>query len=271
MRVVEGVRLPPQPKIILAIQQELRKEDPSFPKIADLLSKDAALSAKVLKVVNSPLFSSGQEIDSISRALSRLGLMNFFTIVLMSSLKDALGNDPLANRLWEHSEIVAALCREIARKTRVVDPEYAYMAGLFHDAAMPILLKKFDHYEEVMEKVVSTGGDIQAYEVNRGSTHHAVVSYLLARSWGLPDEVIEAIQFHHTDNVQVFSDRSRTLGCVLMLADQLGRESAPWGTGTPEEADCWQGVYAQIQLELGIDEDDIKDFRESAAEIAQSI
>ena len=97
----QRINLTPQPRILLAISKALRSSQPSFQKINDLLYKDAALSAKVLKLVNSPMFSPEKKIDSIERALTRLGLLNFYTVVLSSCLKAVLSADNKENeQLW---------------------------------------------------------------------------------------------------------------------------------------------------------------------------
>ena len=111
----QRINLTPQPRILLAISKALRSSQPSFQKINDLLYKDAALSAKVLKLVNSPMFSPEKKIDSIERALTRLGLLNFYTVVLSSCLKAVLSADNKENeQLWKHTQIVSGLCRKVA-------------------------------------------------------------------------------------------------------------------------------------------------------------
>ena len=267
--LVEGVKLPPQPKVIMAINREIQKDEPSFAKIAELVSQDAALSAKVLKVVNSPLFNGGTNITSITAALSRLGLRNFFCTVLSSCLKDAMGVDEVTERLWDHSLLVAKLSEEIARKSRAVPPDQAYMAGLFHDASIPLLMQRSKGFIEVLEMVVARGGDIEAFEEAGFATHHAVISYMLARSWGLPDAVTNAIQFHHATALDLFADeQSRAFGAVLMLADYLSRQAAEENSNGSYRDQVWDELAPQVLSLLTLYDDDMDELRELAEEFA---
>lgn len=161
------VKLPPQPKVLLALNNEIKKKEPSFEKIAALIEQDPSMVAKVLKIVNSPFYSiSGNEMVSMDRALSILGLRNFVCVVLASCLKDMVGVTEETMRIWNHTLQVAKLCELIARKMGVVSPDSAYMAGLFRDSSVPLLLEKEPRYSEVMEMLVVDGGDVDAYEEN---------------------------------------------------------------------------------------------------------
>lgn len=267
--LVQGVKLPPQPRIVLAINEELKLTDPSFAKISELASKDAALAAKILKVINSPYYAVGHEIKTIKQALALLGIRNFQTIVITSSLKEIMGgNDEVTEMLWDHSLLVACLGRAIAQKVRGVDPESAYLAGLFHDAAVPLLMKKFGGYIEVLEMEVARGGKIAEFEQTKFKAHHAVAGFLLARSWGVADDVVEAIQFHHVDNLALYTNPSaRMLGAVLMLADQMARETSQ-DNELKDQDPIWKLMEPQVLAELQLDGNDLVDLREVASELS---
>ena len=242
---------------------ELEKDEPSFKYISDLVVKDAALSAKVLRIVNSSFFRRGKETDSIQRALARLGIMNFYTIVLVSCLKDSVGGDKQAQELlWDHTEYVAAMCAEIAKRTGLASSEYAYMAGLFHDCSLPVLIERQEDYARVLEMEATTGGSILQYEEANLDTYHSIVSYMFAKSWGLPSEIVEAIKFHHTDNLDTYKDsESRKLGAILILADHMSTSHhAAVGSDSFPNEPYWPQLLDQICDELGLDEDHLEDY-----------
>jgi len=257
-KLVEGVKLPAQPKIVLMINNELQKAEPSFARIGEYVEQDAALSAKVLKIVNSPFYNSGKKVDSLKRAVTRLGVMNFYSIVLVSCLRDVLGRgDPAKELLWEHTEYVAKMCSHLAKTSRTTSPEYAYMLGLFHDSALPILLDKFPGYRDVFDMEFSRGGEIEVFESENFASSHAVIGYMLAKSWGLPAEIIEAIHHHHADNLDIFSNaKARKLGAVIILIDHMARNQHACVTAEscPTEPK-WPRLFEQIKEELGLDED----------------
>jgi len=267
--LIEGIKLPPQPKIILSVNREIQKDEPSFQRIAEFVNQDAALSAKVLKIVNSPLFGTRKEISSIKLAVSRMGMKNFYCVVLSSCLRDSMGIDDKTERLWQHTTLVAKLCESIAKKIRGGAPEKAYMVGLFHDAAIPIIANKYKAAFETLEKDAIHGSDINAFEEQTYGTQHAVMGYLLARSWGLPDDVAEAIQFHHTTDLSLFSNTaSAQLGGILMLADHLSREVAEENEDTDFQDPAWNNIEDKVLSELALDKDDMLDFRELAQEFS---
>jgi len=269
--VVDGVKLPPQPKVMMAINHEVQKDNASFAKIAELISHDAAMSAKVLKVVNSPYFCGvgRKSITSLNTALSLLGLKNFYCVVLSSCLRDAMGIDEVTERLWDHTLLVAKLCEVIARKHRRVLFEQAYMVGLFHDAAIPLLMQKHKSYIDVLEMVVARGGEVEPFETQNFSTNHAVIAYILGRSWGLSEEMMNAIRFHHSSDLEVFPDEtSKTLGAILMLADHLSRVVAEENRGSQYSDSVWERVAPQVMSMLEFDNDDMADFLETARDYA---
>ncbi len=268
--LVERVKLPAQPKVLLAISDEMKKEHPSFERIAGLIEQDPALAAKVLKVVNSPFYrTSDHALPSMIQALSILGLRNFYCVVLTSCLRNVVGVTEATINLWNHTLVVAKTCEMIARTTRTASPEAAYLAGLFHDSSIPMLLEKEPRFEQSMRMVVSLGGDVEAFEQKNFNTSHAVVSYLLARSWQLPEVVCDAIQQHHNSDLAVFpSDRSRRLGAALMLADHLARPSTLPDAERRQADDFWHHVEADVLYELGLRKSEVEEFSSFARECA---
>lgn len=268
--LVERVKLPAQPKVLLAIGDEMKKEHPSFERIAGLIEQDPALAARVLKVVNSPFYrTSAHTLPSMIQALSILGLRNFYCVVLASCLRNVVGVTEATISLWNHTLVVAKTCEMIARTTRMASPEAAYMAGLFHDSSIPMLLEKEPRFEQSMRMVVSLGGDIGAFEQKNFNTSHAVVSYLLARSWHLPEVVCDAIQQHHSSDLTVFpTDQSRRLGAALMLADHLARLGARQDAQQHQADGFWHEVEADVLYELGLQGSGLEEFSAFARECA---
>lgn len=258
-KLLEGLRLPSQPKTVAAISEELTRKEPSFKKITDLISQDPGLVAQVLKIINSPLFGLKREVLSIKTALSLLGLKNFYAMVMTSAVREALGfKSPILERVWQHSALVAKLAEQIARQVEGVSPDEAYLVGLFHDSATPVLLGKFPEYAEVIERVVVLGGDIRGYEEERFNTHHALVGAMLAKSWGLPVPLFKAIRFHHSDSLQPLTDpKSRRLTAVLMLADFLSRQASGGELHEDGERERWEVLRREIEAELCLESVDV--------------
>ncbi len=269
--IVRGIKFPPQPSILVALTKELQQTEPSFNTVLALLKKDIAISAKLLKLINSPLYCSGKKIDSIERALARLGLFNLHSIVLNSCLKETfIDNDASSEKLWEHTQVVAETAKNIAHISKATCCEHAYMTGLFHDAALPLIKQKDEYFQQVIDMDTLRGGDIRHFETHNTltKTHHAVIGNLLARSWGLPNDVCEAILLHHDNDFELFSNgNSRALGMILVLADIISRQCCE--EHEAEEHQEHTHVFEQIILELNLDEHDLEELYSQATEIAQ--
>jgi HD-like signal output (HDOD) protein len=267
--LLKGITIPPQPKIVLDLMNLFKGQDPDFGKIIGLASSDVALSAKMLKLVNSPLFGASAMVESLDQALLRLGLDNFYNLVLVSSLqatfKTRKEDQALIDALWAHSLKIARACELIAAETPelqgMVTPHLAYMTGLFHDCSMPLMLGKFGDYREAFYTVLDNALSIEM-ENRQFSTNHALASYLMAKTWRLSMSVCQAIMNHH--NAEYGKDgvdeaASKKLWAILILAEWL----APMETEEDDFLrqdivdDEWIAVYDAIYDELYLTEDRI--------------
>ena len=202
--LLKGISIPTQPKIVLDLMDLFKLPDPDSGKIVKLISADVALSAKMLKLANSPLFRASTKVDSINHALMRLGSKNFYNLVLVSSLQSTFKtrkeDQVLIDALWDHSLKIAKVCELIANESHelkgLAPPDLAYMTGLFHDCSIPLMLGKFDDYRDVFFLVLNNAMSIEM-EDKQFSTNHALASYLMAKTWYLPVPVCRAILSHH--------------------------------------------------------------------------
>ena len=278
-KLVNSIGIPAQPKVIMELNREINNRVTNISVISDIISKDVAMSAKILKVVNSPFFGLREKVDSIDRALSMMGLGNFNKIILASSLRETLGGkDPAIERFWDHSMTTAAVAIYIAEKIKMESPEQAYTAGLFHDCGIPLLMKKFPDYGELVdfalgvvnsEALKGSAKSIVGIEDERYSTHHCAVGYIVAKSWNLSPVVHQSIWYHHYIHLDVHNNpATKRLSAVLILADYISSYimfSSGGSCPVESEAD-WSQMHASILYELGLNVDDVKDFKEDLSD-----
>lgn len=242
--LARGVNLPPQPRILQEIDVLAQRDDVTLRAIAALVGRDAGLTARLFKVVHSPVFGLRREVDSLDEALSLMGLKPALTVIKSAALRDAIG-DPGAqlDAFWDRANDIAVLCSLIARRQRDVlriAPEHAHMAGLFHDCGVPILMQRFPGY---CRDIARTWPDLEQEDAAH-NTSHAVVGYLLARNWKLPQPVSQAIRHHH-DPAQALAAETPLIA-VLLLATHLRNLFYGYhDTG-------WAAVETNILAELGI-------------------
>ncbi len=277
--LIKSVGIPAQPQIVMDVNEEINNPNVDLRRISELVSKDVAMSAKLLKIINSAFFGLREEVDSIDRALSLLGLRNFNNIILASSLREALGgHDPVIEKFWNHSMATATICSKIARKIAFQSVDQAYIAGLFHDCGIPLLMKKFPDYTQIAdyalsvvptESLVGKSKSIIGIENERFDTHHCAVGYLIAKSWRLSDAVTQSIWYHHYINIDIHKDRyTKTLSAILLLADYISSYLLFFSGGgcsvDPESE--WAKMHKKILSELTLNIDSLKDMKEDFIE-----
>lgn len=139
--------LPTLPEVALQVREVVDDPDATAKQLADIITTDAALSARLLKVANSPLYRGRVAIESVQMAVSRLGLSlvrNLVTSLVMEQMFKATSNrlDKRLRKLWQQSTQVAAASQVIATKLPGIKNDEAMLAGLIHAIGiLPILMK----------------------------------------------------------------------------------------------------------------------------------
>ncbi len=263
--LLQGVDIPPCPAILVELDTELRKDEPDQRVIARLISRDVALSGRLMLIANSPAFATGRELGSVTQALAVLGNQQVFNLVVSQLLKVALAGAPELpmDRFWESSALTAKLAAELARRLRCVRPDIAYTFGLFHDCGIPLIMKRFEKARDAL--AAANAAEFASFtdiEEELLGTNHAVVGYFLARRWRLPDFVAESILYHHDyamleDNSRI-SGNARALIALCVLAEHIIRLQAD-GEGEHEWAKASPLACEVFDLSLGAVDDLIED------------
>ncbi|KJU82982.1 signal transduction protein [Candidatus Magnetobacterium bavaricum] len=279
--LAKTLEIPSCPQIVIDVYNEIRSKKTDFRKVIDLVSKDVGLSAKVLKASNRPMFGAGR-IDSIEKAINLLGVNTFSTTVLASALNESMCSGAATahfEKFWRHSEVVAALSAHIAKTTKCVDVNMAYMCGLFHDSAVAIFVKKkYPDYTKLIDQAlgivpaIALSGEkksIIGLEEEIYNTNHCVVSFLLAKSWHLPDTVAEAVCYHHYVNVSIHDQQeTRNLSAIVLLAEYLreGYDNVR-GVGFYKNLEDWAEVHPKVLSQLYLSIEDVYDLKRDALDI----
>lgn len=181
-KIVSKINLPAQPTIVAEINKELNQEHPDFQNISKLVSQDASMAARVINVINSPFFGLARKVNSITQALTLMGLENFRKVILTACLQEKFeGANETDKVFWAHSVHTAVIAESLATSNRAmlvaegVTPDQAYMAGLFHDISIPILLKRSADYAPFTGVAMSHKSDIIEEEDRLVGSDHCVV------------------------------------------------------------------------------------------------
>ncbi len=190
-----SLQLPTLPEVALRVRDVVDDENASANQIADIIAQDAALSARLLQVANSPLYRGRQEIDRLSMVVSRLGnklVRNLVTSQVMKQMFQATNEmvDQRLRGIWEHSVQVAAIARVLAGNTPGVMPDQAMLAGLLHDiGTLPILYRA-----EERDELLDTPGLLDDLIARL----HTRIGGAILKHWKFPDMLV-AVAAEHED------------------------------------------------------------------------
>ena len=212
-----NIEIPPQPEIVRALMRERLSDSPEIERIVELIMRDAALTAAVLKAANSPYYGLRTKVSSISQCVTVLGMKNLGTLVMGLALRNSVNVEGM-DQFLEHARRSARLATLLARRMAIsTSIEEIQMYGLFHDAAIPVLMKHLPGYRQTVEAhALTSWADITELENNQHKIDHALVGGALAEDWGLPDNVVTAIKRHH--DTQIFYDASLNTHVLNLIA-----------------------------------------------------
>jgi HD-like signal output (HDOD) protein len=224
--LIRSIVIPPRPALLAEVQQEIDADDPDVGRIAQLIGRDVALTAGVLRSVNSPFFALSRKAGSLAEAIALLGLRRIGALVTGFALRQALqGDGTQLTRFWDVSGKRSYALVRLATGLRGVAPDTAQSFGLFCDVGIALLMQRFPDYGATLR--AANQSESQSFtEVEQAAhkTDHTCVGALVARAWGLPRQVGEAIRLHH--DYAIFHDPAVDDGVQRMVAMGLVAELA---------------------------------------------
>lgn len=253
-KIIDGTStLIAPPDVWFRFNEAVNTPNTTIQDISEIVKTDPSLVANVLKVVNSPFYGIRSKVDTISRAISIIGLDDLYNIitsvVAVNSFSKIATDLVKPATFWRHSFCTAILAKKLARTCHVLHTERLYVVGLLHDIGSLLLYAK---YPVESEKIIKeSGGDEELhYRIEKdllGFTHADIGAELL-KQWGLPDTLTESIRKHH----EPCSDDDNILDqCIIHVANALSNcyvlgtylEKLPEKSNTPNEC-----VWDYIQL-----------------------
>lgn len=174
----------------------------SIADVAKIISEDQGLTARILKLANSPLFGYFSKIDTITKAVTIIGVFQVRDLALALSVMDVFKGIPedLVNmeQFWKHSIATGLAARFLATMQREANLERFFVAGILHDIGRLVMYVRVpDLCLELLEECKATGGLLHRAERERFSFDHAEVASCLLRRWKIPPGVAEPVGSHH--------------------------------------------------------------------------
>jgi putative nucleotidyltransferase with HDIG domain len=194
--------LPTIPAIATQVLQLLDQPDVRVEEVADLMLSDQVMTARVMKMLNSPVYKPSHEIISLKRALVYLGLRHIRELALTTSFISAFDETNNAfdiSAFWEHSFGVGMVSKIIAEKIGYADMEKAYIGGIIHDLGEVFLGTYLpDEFQKILDATKNKPVKLVDEEANQLGTTHCEIGLCMARKWNFPDIYCEIISCHHT-------------------------------------------------------------------------
>jgi putative nucleotidyltransferase with HDIG domain len=261
---VEGLVSPPG--VCLRLFELIHAPTTGVKDIAAVVGVDPNLTSRLLRLANSSFYNFARKIDTISRAVAVIGTAELYQLVLSVSAVKTFSSIPnelvKMDTFWRHSVYTGLLARALAIRINVLHPERLFVSGLMHDIGSLVLYhQRPDAMRDIL--LVAEGDEEVLYqaELDTFRLSHATVAGYLMEQWQLPEELIDAVTWHHQPER---AEKARMEAHILYLANHMVNES--------EQGNFMGSPRADIQLPqalldvIGLQEDELFFAFEEAAE-----
>ncbi|MFH1701095.1 MAG: HDOD domain-containing protein [Candidatus Zixiibacteriota bacterium] len=214
------------PQVLAEIIRVADDDNSTAGALANVIMKDPSLTARLLRVVNSPFYGPTREIATVNQSVVAMGMRSVKAMALSTGLYHKFDTEnSIVNRIhfWRHSLEVAIACREIARICNYRPAEEAFVAGLMHDLGVLVLQANFpDQFKRIWKQVEAGENQVRLEEAVWGTNHARVAKFLLDQ-WKILGYIGEAISGHHDDIHDENSIPADRLGQIICLGNLVSR------------------------------------------------
>lgn len=258
-----GIRIPPQPRVLIELRDKIATGDYSVRSISSIIGQDPGLVAMLFKASRSPVFSRGRKFDKLDQVLQVIGVKQTYNLVQAIALSTAIGSGTrkVFELFWTRSSEVAQLAAMIAEdhvSVCNVFSDQAYMAGIFHECGVPLLMMRFPDYCNKLKLDDVCCWPNLAEEDEKFNVDHCSVGYLVARHWGLPDFVCAAIRYHHEIPTE-------ELGAAISLVSIVQLAIHFYHRINDQPNPVWAKIGGRVLEEIGLTADDLEDYFEDVS------
>jgi putative nucleotidyltransferase with HDIG domain len=220
--------LPALPEIVYQLTKLIDDPNSTAQDLAEVISKDQSLTARVLRLVNSSYYAFRSKISKVSHAISLMGFLSIKNIVLSLSVIDAFRkrerDDGLEHHLfWEHSIGTASAAQSLGERSGYLSPEEAFVGGLLHDIGKVVFdMTSPKEYAAALRQARIEGRTIRSVEKDYFGFDHAGLGAALAEQWGLPSQLQDSIRSHHDEQPETELAAIVSVANTLCKARQVG-------------------------------------------------
>jgi putative nucleotidyltransferase with HDIG domain len=208
--------------VLQEIETALQSPQCSLGTIGDAIQKDPDLTARLLRLANSPFFGFANRLSTVAEAVSLLGIQQIQDMIVASSVLEQFKGVPdkfvSKDSFWRHSLGVGICARLLAMERRLPKPDKFFVAGLLHDVGRLVLLSQAAESAQAVFELYSREKMLlrDAEKKILGYDHQQIAAELL-QSWSYPPVLVQAVAFHHAPN----QSAAKLEAAAVHVADHL--------------------------------------------------
>jgi len=185
--MTDSICLPSLPEVAQKIQKVFHDDNADANQLAGVIMTDPAITGKLIKIANSPVYQGVASTDTLQAAVVRLGMDVTYKQVMAYAANGLFKSQSgvavkRMEKLWEHSRKVAAISRILAKNTGLFDPDQAMLAGLMHDLGVIVIVGYLDQFEETLASPELIEETIQVMRPQ--------ITGLLMNKWNFTEEMV---------------------------------------------------------------------------------
>jgi len=257
------IGLPMLPTIVTQLITLVGNPRSSAREVAQLISTDQALTAKILRVANSAFYGFPRKISTVQMGIVVLGFEAVKNLALSVAVLKRFSSGPEhplfdRQRFWDHAITCGVAGRMLAHKLRYRIEGEAFVAGILHDIGKLVLIEYFpDEFSEALDLAEAETLTISEAEEQVLGITHADVGGWLAEKWNLPSSLVETITYHHRPRDLENSENPEELVLLVHMGNALARHCQIGGSGDQQGARLDPEVAQVFKRGGDISDDDL--------------
>jgi HD-like signal output (HDOD) protein len=247
----DELELPSLPQVYTELQYVIADPQTTVEDIARIISSDAGLVTRVLRVVNSAAYRTTARVDSIKRAVAVLGSWQVSTLAMSVCVLSTFRNVPTnlvdMQSFWRSNVAAGALARELGLAMHIQDIERCFTAGLLHDLGRLILLMNFPEQENAaMERSREAQMSLFQAEAEAFGFDQTVLAALVFKRWRFPTELIDSIRWHRRPRAAIDARQATIVHLADVVARCLGMGISGDYYAAPLDEDAWDRLHLPL-------------------------
>jgi HD-like signal output (HDOD) protein len=215
--------LPALPKAACHIMAVIEDPRTTATRLEKALAMDQTLTAKVLRIANSPFYGATRQITTVSESIVRLGFVTIRNWTLVTAARSvflAPGAGMLYQRIWRQSVLSAMGCQLVAQAVGRVQPESVFIGGLMQNIGQLVLARSYPElFQEILVESAESGQPYHEVESRVLGFDHGELGALLLREWNLTEDLEEAVRWHHRyDHAEA---RNSRVAAMIALGEEI--------------------------------------------------